>query len=312
MQELMPEVDMSTNHLISEVVEQVMALSSSAEPVRHYTQIPLVKKIIGKILAQQPLEFIVPAFPAKSPNLKKTSGIHPDMGEVLALAKLNRMCDWISTVYAPGAQVLICSDGRVFSDVVLVSDETIDEYGEWIKTIIQDFKLRYLKTYDMEDAYPERDGPALRAKLVEEYALPLEQVRHLVQTDSDYRGLFNGVHRFMLEDQIDLPQNQGRSKTQVAKQLKQATYELLRRSDAWSALLKKKFPDALRFSIHAYPLTHEKFGISLLPAADRVATPWHNVTVYDGAGYELMHQEKAMALGAKKKLYREKYAYYEI
>ncbi len=312
MLELMPQFELKSNHITSAVLAQVLELASHAGSIEHSAQIPLVQKIIQKMLLRQPLDFILPAFPAKSPNLTKTSGIHPDLGEVLALAKLNRMCERISAVYAPGAQVLICSDGRVFSDVVLVNDQEIDVYSDGIREIIRDFALAHLQTFDLEDAYPVPDGPTLRKRLVDEYALSLEQVRALVQDDTDYRGLFNGVHKFILEDRIDLPQNQDLSKNQVAKQAKQATYELLRRSDAWSMLLKHRFPDALRLSIHAYPLQHEKFGISLVPAAERVATPWHNVTLYHGAGHELMHCRQALALGAQKKFYKEKYAYYEI
>lgn len=37
--------------------------------------------------------------------------------------------DQIREIYAPGAKVTICSDGRVFSDLVAVTDENVTLYG---------------------------------------------------------------------------------------------------------------------------------------------------------------------------------------
>src|SRR5688572_15697119 len=70
-----------------------------------------------------PLQMVLPAFPAKSPNLRKVLGPLPDKAEELALAYLQGVCDRVRAIYAPGARLTICSDGRVFSDLVGVSDE---------------------------------------------------------------------------------------------------------------------------------------------------------------------------------------------
>jgi pyoverdine/dityrosine biosynthesis protein Dit1 len=85
---------------------------SEAELAVHFPKLlPLVAK-------QRSIELILPAFPAKSANRRKTLGILPDLGEYLGLARLQDLCDQIRAVYAPGAHVTICSDGRVFSDLV--------------------------------------------------------------------------------------------------------------------------------------------------------------------------------------------------
>ncbi len=78
-------------------------------------------KLLPAVAARRPLELILPAFPAKSSNRAKTLGDLPDLGEQLGLARLQELCDEIRAVYAPGASVTICSDGRVFSDLVGVS-----------------------------------------------------------------------------------------------------------------------------------------------------------------------------------------------
>lgn len=277
-----------------------------------YSDVPILKKVTEQIFNNAQLTFLLPAFPAKSPSPEKTSGIHPDLGEVLALRGLDEMCKKISAVYGPGAKVVICSDGRVFSDVVSVPDKHIDEYGEWIENIIKEFNFSNLSTFSMDDLYPGTHGDQLRERLVWRYAKSVDEIRFLVINDDNYRALFNGVHKFMMEDHGALSENQGLSKNQLSKKTKLLTYELIRRSDAWSELLTDQFGDVARLSIHAYPITHQKFGVKLLSSSDKWATPWHNVTVKIDNTFQLMHKSKAIELGAIEKKHGGKYVYYEI
>jgi len=296
---------------IASACKELSKLSNHGNVIEDYYQIPIMQKLEAQMVQRKTLQFLLPAFPAKSPSPKKTAGHHPDLGEVLALNNLNEMCRKISNIYEPGAEVIICSDGRIFSDVVMVSDKIIDEYSEWIKSIIQEFDFKHLSTFAMDDLHQDLDGPQLRERLVWQYAKSLDEVRYLVINDEDFRSLFNGVHKFMLEDQAGLEENSNLSKNQIHKKTKVLTYELLRRSDAWSTLLLDHFEDALRLSIHAYPLTHEKFGVKLVHSSEKWATPWHNVTVKKDDQFELMHLSEAEKLGAKKELFRGKYVYFE-
>ncbi len=290
-------------------IKAVLALSSAETWIEDFREIPLMKDMVKKMLEGKKLKFILPAFPAKSPSRLKTAGIEPDMGEVIALMELNNMCKKISKVHAAGAEVVICSDGRVFSDVVMVDDETIDVYQRGIDEIIRNFNLEHLSTFSMDDLHPDLKGPELRDRLNWQFAKSVDEVRHLVRTDSQYNSLFNGIHRFMVEDQLGVS---AKSKNQINKEMKEKTYELLRRSDAWSALLKHYMKDTLRFSIHPYPLTHEKFGIKLLPTSTKWATPWHNVCVKKEGKYELMHLSAAKAIGAVEKKFGGKYVFFEV
>lgn len=62
------------------------------------------------------IEFCLPAFPCKSSNLQKVTGVEPDKSEETALWHFNNFVKQIEQVYEPGAKVLIVSDGHVFSD----------------------------------------------------------------------------------------------------------------------------------------------------------------------------------------------------
>src|SRR6201996_738089 len=74
---------------------------------------PIIRKHVdnGEII---PL--VLPAFPWKSVNkVEKVIGHLPDLGEELALGRLNQVCLDIGKIYAPGAYVLITSDGLVYN-----------------------------------------------------------------------------------------------------------------------------------------------------------------------------------------------------
>lgn len=287
-------------------VSAVMELANFTGSPEDLKNVPILRKMTEKMMNEEKLVFILPAFPAKSPSPLKTSGVLPDLGEVLALQNLDKMCREIFLNYAPGAEVIICSDGRVFSDVVGVSDELISAYAEGIDEIIRDFGLSHLKTFSMDELLPELKGDELRSVLLRNFSMTTEEVREKARNNP---SLFNGLHKFMVEDQLPLS---NLSKNQLTKQMKERTYELMKRSDAWSALLDEKFGDVLRLSIHPYPLANEKFGVKLVNCSEKWGTPWHNVTVKTKNGFELMHKVKALELGAKVKMFGGKYAYYEL
>jgi hypothetical protein len=63
-----------------------------------------------------PVELCLPAFPCKSSNLEKVTGVLPDRGEYIALSTLHSFLRHVGEIYLPGAILWIISDGHVFSD----------------------------------------------------------------------------------------------------------------------------------------------------------------------------------------------------
>ncbi|HYY99575.1 MAG TPA: L-tyrosine/L-tryptophan isonitrile synthase family protein, partial [Pyrinomonadaceae bacterium] len=93
-------------------------------------------KVRRFVVNGEPVHMLLPAFPAKSPNTSKVLGRLPDMAEELALGFLEGVCGEIKEFYAPGARVTICSDGRVFSDLVGVADSDVTEYGREVGSML--------------------------------------------------------------------------------------------------------------------------------------------------------------------------------
>jgi pyoverdine/dityrosine biosynthesis protein Dit1 len=256
------------------------------------------------------IQFILPAFPAKSPNRNKTLGNLPDMGEVIALSRLHKMCVDINDIYLPGAKVIICSDGRVFNDLVRVSDEHLVNYKNEISTIIEDFGLEHLTQFSLDDCYHGKTFQSMRQDLTNQYGPSLESVKHLVQTKEHFKTLFNGMHKFLKEDLS--PSYPSFSKNYISSIAKEVTYEVMRRSNAWDQLLKNYFHDVVRLSIHPYSPLHHKFTIQLIPSMSHWATPWHNVVLKRGQVITLIKKQEAMRMGASLKFFKDRYGFFEI
>jgi pyoverdine/dityrosine biosynthesis protein Dit1 len=112
-----------------------------------------------------------------------------------------------------------------------------------------------------------------------------------------HRQLYNGIHRFLFEDQVVLQPH--KSRTQVRNECKGLAYHVIQRSNAWSRLIAECFPNALRLSIHPQDPHAEKIGILLTEAEDNWLTPWHGVVVLDESRFKLMRRQRAEELGAK-------------
>lgn len=259
-------------------------------------QAPHRYKIVNAIQNRQPLLMVLPAFPAKSANRLKTLSAAPDMAEVVGLRNLNSLCQKINAMHAPGVKLLICSDGRVFNDLVFVSDAEVDIYQKGIMHIIQRDRLSHLDTFSLDDVYPDSSTDMMQRQLMADYGDSLEHIQRRLQQEDAFHWQFNGIHRFMTEDLIYLQPQQ--SKNQSRKQAKEITYEVIRRSNAWSALLASRFPQGVRLSIHPQACGSDKLGIQFLAAANRWATPWHNVLLKNEQGWQLIKRAEAERLGA--------------
>ena len=270
-----------------------------------------LEKLHYFIQKQAPIQLVLPAFPAKSPSPDKVLGPLPDLGEELALQNLQQLCNQIQDLYAPGAEMAICADGRVFSDLVLVSDADVSAYTKALNGLIQQHDLHSLRVINLENLLPGQSFEAARELLVEQYARPLPELREEVKTVEHRQRLFNGLHRFITEDQRSFyPQL---SNTQYKKHTSEVALQVMQRSDAWGAMLNRFFPQALRLSIHPQHPHSPKIGIHLTKASSNWITPWHGVVVlHPENGYVLQKKQDAVRSGATLMYNNEQPYYYTL
>ncbi|MEQ1876655.1 MAG: isocyanide synthase family protein [Bdellovibrionia bacterium] len=266
---------------------------------------PHLQKVEAAVLRREPITFVLPAFPGKSPNPAKVLGHLPDMAERQALVFLNGLCQRINRIYEPGAQIIICSDGRVFSDVVGIPDEHVTAYQDALRKMIQELGLAHLSTFNLDDVHENKNFDLLRDALMSSYGQPLEALREKVKRgghrsqaaeDKEAHRVYCGITRFLFEDSIFPGQTQ--SRTAIQKSSRARAYEVVRRSNAWSELIEEIFPEAVRLSIHPQTCGGRKLGIQLL-GANTWLTPWHGVAVETDLGFTLMKRWEVEKLETK-------------
>lgn len=254
-------------------------------------------KFASIIRDNKEIVFVLPGFPAKSPNRQKTFGSLPDVAELVALGRLDEMCERISDYYRPGARAVICSDGSVFGDLVMVSDVDVAAYSIGLRKIIDDNRYQRLQIFNMSSVFGELESDAMRLKLVSEYGESLEEVRNKIISCPEAKNKFNGIHRFVLEDRLVLEPEKTKSK--IRTESKAVAYQVVQRSDSWGNLVKKFFPNAIRLSIHPQPITSERIFFQLANCANTWCTPWHSTAMMTHRGFCLIRRDEAEKRGAE-------------
>ncbi|MEZ4310844.1 MAG: isocyanide synthase family protein [Polyangiaceae bacterium] len=272
------------------VLPGVPAEPSEAARVLH---LPIVQAFLDE---SEPVQLVLPAFPAKAPNPAKVLGKLPDLAESLALENLSSLLDELGEAHSPGARLVICSDGHVFADVVGVPDPDVAAYRRELERMIEALGDARIRVFGLEDAFGTKSPAAARKLLFEAYAEPVEAIVARAKRSPTHAAQLDGIHRFLFEDEV--VRRPELSRTQARKATRERAVEVVRRSDAWGRLVAAAFPRAVRLSIHPQPDVSSKIGISLLPTDDCWLTPWHGVAVVGGDHARLMHRSDAEQLGA--------------
>ena len=313
--------DSQTTAIAKEVLTDLMQFRRSSGPESDCLTAscerclePHLLKIVSAIEHGKPILFVLAAFPGKSPNTAKVLGPLPDMAEIRALQFLQHLCDRVKRRYSPGARIVLCSDGRVFSDVVGMGDEDVTAYQKELSKMITDLGLTSISIFNLEELYDQSSFDQMRSLLMERHGEPLETLKASVSRagkgagsspnctvdDKEAHALYCGITRFLLEDALFPGQKQ--SRTALQKECRVRAYKVIQRSKAWSTLIEARFPDAVRLSIHPQTCGSKKMGIHLIDPAlwpDNWQTPWHGVAVDIGTGrFILLKRRQAEALGA--------------
>ena len=253
-------------------------------------------RIISAIQKFEPVTFVLPAFPGKSPNPEKVLGVLPDHAELLALKFLGDLCERVKQFYSPGIKIILCSDGRVFSDVVGIKEDHITAYQIELDRLIAELSLTDVSTFNLDDIFNGMDFIQMRSELMNRYGATLEDLKEKVRNEEEANRMYCGIARFLFEDSMHA--GQSKSRAAVQKDSRARAYEVIRKSNAWSELIADKFPEAVRLSIHPQTCGSKKLGIRLI-GNESWMTPWHGVAVDTNEGHVLLKRSEAEALGAQ-------------
>ncbi len=242
---------------------------------------PHLGKILAAVERNEPLHMILPGFPAKSPNRSKTLGPLPDLADKHGLDNLHMLCGKIGSVYPPGARITICSDGHVFSDLVRIPDDDVTAYGDYLRRYAAETFGDAFDFFALNDAFGQITAhEVLREELLVRHGESIASLRRRCREDREAKATYRGITRFMFEDYSGIEPFRHESRTSVQQIARLIAYRVIQRSNAWTRLLEKRFPAAVRLSIHPQYRVSTKIGVYLADTGgDCWLTPWHSVAL---------------------------------
>lgn len=304
------------------------------KPLSHgcsQTDCPICLEILASrlrplVCAEKPVRMVISAFPYKIPNERKTVSEMPDRSEYHALLSMANLCREIGEVYAPGANVVIGSDGLPFHHVdasfTSLSESQICSYVNALKTMIEQMGATQLIKIVSLDDYFDGSTDEMRQKLEARHATVS---RDRVYQEYKDAAIYRGIKKAFSEDLADAKIIQAAlaagtlSNKGVKKLAGEHAIETIYFSMAWRNFLTRQFPGAIRLSIHPQclhttPFGEEKLGLRFgeTPSVwftQRVVelnettdiSPWQSVWVEDSITKEGCRMKRwvAEAIGAR-------------
>lgn len=254
----------------------------------------LQEKILVFTSQNKPIKFSIMGFPMKSTNVRdKVLGALPDMAEELTLRNFAEFDRQVREVYSPGIEVVIASDGFAFSDVLGVTERTVDMYQEVSESMIGQAPVRIL---NLRDFYNHKSTiNALQGKLNEQFGITNEELSRRILMDVDVNTLYKGMLRFMYEE---VANREFTSRNQQEKAAKLLTREMMLRNEAYSGLVRSNLGDHIRLSMHPSINNGVKYSFNLINSPLAHHSAWHATVVLSESGpVQTMHKKDAIAAG---------------
>ncbi|KAI2627258.1 Pyoverdine/dityrosine biosynthesis protein-domain-containing protein [Hypomontagnella submonticulosa] len=266
-------------------------------------------RIKQQLEKRQAIRMILPAFPWKSINrVDKVTGILPDLGEELALCRLNQLCEDIKTVYPLGGIVVIANDGLVFDDVVGISDEHTWAYSEGLMDMARDKGFNNIQLLRPMEIMGLTGGASLdkelymslaqecRNELMAHYGRTETEVREMMKDDPDTLLTYLGFVRFLDADLRFSPVTtaaKDTSRRQYKKKVKQVAIMMMIRAESFTKVLQAMCPDYVRLSIHqSRGLVKISVPLIVQGSGEFPRSPWHScVAISVDGSYSTVHSQ---------------------
>ncbi|KAI1124426.1 Pyoverdine/dityrosine biosynthesis protein-domain-containing protein [Nemania abortiva] len=250
--------------------------------------LPVVKR---QLATSAPIRMLLPGFPFKENSRDLVLGSLPDLGEELALAHLQGLCNNIAAIYEKGAEILICSDGLVYNDLMGVSNEAVWEYGVALRAMAATKELRNIKFLrlwdllghpgrhlDQEDqekakAYYLEHATCIRRELLYRYGDAQFDAVAAAKTDNDWAMTHTKYVDVLARKTVENPES--------------TAIRMIQRGKAYGAALRANLSDYVRLSIHD-SVGKGKLSLALIPNPQEKGSvglmPWRSAIAVDADG----------------------------
>ncbi len=249
----------------------------------------LIKGKMDKTKEGEPLVFVMPSFPFKSPSRDKTLFSNVDGAEKASINHLKNFMNNAEEAYGGNLKLKIYSDGIFFAPIKKVDYDAVTKYSDDLRKLIGDDK--HIELITLDKLYP-KDYKSQADTIISENARPINKIKEEVQAGGLLNNKFCGIHKFYTEELKG--QFPNLSLNQRKKQGKERAYKVIQGAEAVNNWLAEKEPNAIRFSVHPQTVFSNKINIPLTKVRQNM-TPWHTsaVKVKDESGDEKVILMKA-------------------
>lgn len=278
------------------------------------TFLPVVK---GQIERGESIKMLLPGFPFKSPNNKtKVLGVLPDLGEELALKRLDSIASAIDAVYEHGAEIHITSDGLVYNgtpyntgsvslelttnvsvDLLDVTDETVWDFGQAVREMADSHGLKHLSFLRLWDLlgntgdFKSKDyylahADSIRQELKQRFSDPQFEADMANKSTADMHMTHTKYLKFVEQDLRYNEKHLALSEEDKKANMANTAKEMMGRWKAFSAALASVPTEYIRLSIHDSGGS-DKLSMALIPQREKGslgATPWHSTLIVESDG----------------------------
>lgn len=244
----------------------------------------LAQQLSSFIAQRAKVKFVLPGFPCKSPNTQdKSFSCYPDYGEVIAIERLQALCDDIKDLYQEGAELVIVSDGTTFSDLVHVEETTREQYNARLKnlTVTHDIQWANLEDLIGPEEYAGGNNDKIRKqllKVVNKGSRSFENFIKAIRSDPEQAAVHDKLCSYLYHD-IALEAFSSGDRDAYLDTIADKAYHMMYRGRALSKRIEARYPEHIRLSVHQYDNAGPKFTFSLCEDTHNVRAPWHTVPV---------------------------------
>ncbi|OCK74769.1 hypothetical protein K432DRAFT_363146 [Lepidopterella palustris CBS 459.81] len=304
--EILNVLESYSRHIVPKAIDRNGAIGAASVAPFWIGKGKFLPHVYHHVRHRQAIPLTLPAFPCKSPNrVDKVLGHLPDLGEELALCRLDALAKDVGRVYAPGAYVNIATDGVLFNDILGVSDDECWEYGEALKSIIAEKRLtciRLLQPMNLLGILPGEDvnrkdylatTDSCRQELERRFAPSEGELTAAIndENDRDTCLTYRGMMRFLESDLAMSAPLAGLCRKAKGRVLRVMARKMMQRSEAFTLAIRTIRPLDVRLSMHPSSGA-AKLSISLIPTLDGgfQKSPWHScVSVGVDGRYRMVH-----------------------
>ena len=260
----------------------------------------IYNRLLPSVEKKQKIEFIMPAFPFKSPSEDKClSNIIIDKAEEVSISFLSKFFAKSNKIYSHGVKLNIFSDGLIFSPIKEISDDIAIQYSNLMRKIIKTKNAtNYINIISLDILYNNIEQG--RELIFKKFGNKLDTIKKNVKENKLLNNTFNSVHKFYYEEIKG--QFKDASNCQNSKKAKERAYRTIQAADALSKFIDAKYPNMIRLSCHSQPCDSNKIGFHLVNPIDYTnITPWHSVGIKIDKSFKLVKNDDAKKYAQLKK-----------